>query len=501
MNDARTSQPTETRHRGALTGTFGGVAVLVILYAGALYLPFLGSGRTLTRHEAMIVQPAEHMRVHGNWLVPQYAGGPWVHKPPLMTWVTVPFLMVAGGFNEFAARLPEALTTIGLCVLMAGLAWRFYGWAAALLAGLIQATMVYTYTQGRLAESDMMLILLVTGAHGVLAWHWREGGMRLPLASAVLYHSLIGLAILTKGPPAIAFAGMTVVTFALVRRSLKPITAVLLTPALACSIVIGFWWYGAVTFALGDWAVGRWEYSYFQRFLGGYHMGTKPLPYYFYTIPWLVLPWTIALLLGARRLVQDARRPTAYLERFLWCWFFGGVVFVTLSVFKHKHYCFPVLPPLTLLAAKLMAEHGVREGRRAWRFYAAVFVVALVAYNVVGGVVMPRRDHRRATVEFVRSALTQVPDDVDLYLAGLAQSALYPYIERPCVYLRDQQEVEAAVNAPPADPMWVLTYRKHLGVVQRQGLRFEEVAGEPVRRKYPLPETLVLGRIYFDKRP
>jgi 4-amino-4-deoxy-L-arabinose transferase-like glycosyltransferase len=481
------------RHRLSL----GMVLLLVGLYAAAIYLPFLGSSRTLTRHEADVAQCAEYMLHHDQWLVPHYEGHPWVHKPPLVTWLTVPVFALAGGFSEFAARLPAALSAIGLCMLMAGLAWRFYDPTTGLFAGLIQATMVYTYTQGRLAERDIELVLLLAAAQGVLAWHWRSGRMDLPLKPAVLFHVLVGLAILTKGPPAIALPGMTVIAYAVVRRSLKPLRAVLFTPAIVCSLVIGLWWYVAMIFLVGEHALQRWNYSWVQRFMGGFHTGREPLPFYLYMIPWLVLPWTIALIIGARRLIRKVRQPNQYLERFLWCWFFGGLVFLTLSVFKHQHYAFPILPPLTLLCAQLLRAHLEVKGRAARNFYIAVFAIALVAYDIVGGVVMPWRDHRQATVDFVRQEIPQIPADQPLYVVGLVQAAVYPYLDarHQCIYLRDQQEAKQMLAERAGETIWFLTYRKHLDQVRELGLDFQEVAHEPVHKRHPAPDTLVLGRL------
>lgn len=172
--DSHTPVPDETsKPAGPLS--LSSVLVIVVLCAGAIYLPFLGSSRTLTRHEIDIVQPASRMLAGADWLVPLYEGHPRVHKPPLVTWLTVPVFALAGGFNEFAAQPPAALSAIGLCVLVSVLAWRFYGPTTGLLAGFVQATCVYAQTQGRLAESDMTLVLLVSGVHAVLAWRWRSG--------------------------------------------------------------------------------------------------------------------------------------------------------------------------------------------------------------------------------------------------------------------------------------------------------------------------------------
>ncbi len=485
------------------TASFRTVVLIVLLYAALVYLPFLGSGRTLTRHEVDIAQPAMRMIATGDYIVPYYEGKPWVHKPPLAVWMAIPSYVVAGGFNEYGTRLPSALCAIGLCVIMTVLARRFGDLTTALFTGLVQATCVYMFIQGRLGERDMPLAFCVTGANAVLAWHWGAGRLVLPLKSAALMHTLVGLGMLAKGPIAAIFVGLPVLAFSLVRRSFRPVRLVVLTPAILCSIVVGFWWSVAVSVRLGDaeWALGRWFYSYVERFAGGYHMESQPLAYYLWTIPWLVLPWSLVLLIRIPRLIDDALRPDAALDKFLWCWFFAGLVFLSIADFKHQHYCIPILPPLSIFAGRLLAEHAAKLGRRARSLYIPVFAAILVGMVIVGGAVMPWRDHRRPRVDFVNREVPQMPAGETLHVLGLEQAAVYPYLEvqRPCKYFGAWSEIAALIRNRPAAPLWVLTKRERLAPAATFGIRLQEVAGEPSRKKYPPDQTLVLLRAVVDE--
>lgn len=468
----------------------------VAVYAAIVLLPFLGSSRTLTDHETTVARPAMDILRNGDWLVPQLLGRPWIHKPPLSIWLTAPLFAVFGGFSEFATRFHSALSAIALCVVVAALTRRYYGPRAGLLAGLVQATCVYVYMQGRLGEPDMAFTFLVASALAVLAWHWGEGSMKLPLASAALFHSLMGLAVLAKGPLAIVLVGLCVLGYSAVRRSAAPIKAVLVTPAVILSVVIGFGWYAAVAFHLGGNAIQQWDYSYVQRFFGRYHLKGAHNPlYYLYTIPWLVLPWSIVLFLGARRLIGEARSSTAYLPRFLWTWFLAGLVFLSAASFRHHHYCFLILPPLSVFCGRLLAEHMERGGRSVRKSYAVLFTLIPVVFLIISGVVMPRVDHRRPTVEFVRQAIPTIPPEDLLCVAGLAQSAVYPYIDRDFQYINDPQEIEPLLQTPPEKTVWVLTMRDYLELGALYGLRLDETAAEQPRAKHPPKRVLVVGRM------
>lgn len=478
------------------TTRLGWTLLAVAAYAATVYLPFLGSSRTLTAHEVMVTHPAQRMLAEGSWIVPPYTSGLWLDKPPLVNWLTALSFALLGGFTEFAARLPAALSAIGLCVLVAWVAGQFLSARAALLAGLVQASCVYMYIQGRLGEIDMVFTLLVAAAHAVLLVQWGRGHFDLPWKPAALFFTLAALAVLAKGLLAVVFIGLTVLGYCALRRTWRPLWAVLTSPMMLCFFVVAGSWHLAAYWVAGDRALEEWSYNSLLRFFGLHHLGSKPFVFYFYTVPWLMLPWSIALIVGAKRLLRDARRPDAYVSRFLWSWFLAGLAFLTISFFKAKHYAFPVLPPLAILCGGLLDEHMARMGKHTRRFFVVAFVGAVLVYGVTSAIIMPRHDHRRETVAFLRAATAEVPAERKLYVIGLGQSSAYPYIAHDtCVYIDSPNAVRDTLAARDREPIWVLTLRKYQALAVERGLEFEEVAGEPVREKHPQPETIVLGRL------
>ena len=477
--------------------TLAGALLLVAGVAALAYLPFLGSGRVLTDHEVMVSQPALQLLEDGQWIVPRYANQRWLDKPPLVNWITAGFFVAAGGFGEWPARLPAALSGIALAVLVAWLGGRLYGPRVGLWAGLVQATVVAGFIQARLGEIDMPFTLLVTATHGVLLWCWRRGDWSLRPLPAALFYLLAALAVLAKGPIGAVLPGLTVVGTSVAVRSLRPLKAVLFTPSIVAFLAVAGGWHVAAYAVAGDQALQQWVYNNLSRFAGGHHLGGKGLPFYFYTIPWLMLPWTFVLIGGARRLWQDVRRADAAAERFLWAWFVAGFVFLTISRFKHHQYCLPLLPPLCLLSGRLVVEWIERWRPHARRIAVGTVAAMLVAFLVVGGYVMPRRDHRRPTVEFVRALGQHVPPGTTVYVTGLGLSNVYPYLAyRPVAHLFLPAEINAAMRDLPEEPLWVLTLRQHMPKAEQEGLRVEEVASEPPGRKRGASEdALVLARI------
>lgn len=490
----------------------------VALYAAALHLPFLASYRILTHHEGMVTQPALRILENGSWLVPYYTHDRWLDKPPLMNWITAACFAVSGGFNPFAARLPAAASAIGLAVLIAAIARRYTDDRTALLAGLTQAASVYALIYGRLGEIDMPLTLLIAGAHAALLWTWvprpdaakppaaagstrhPAGEFRLPLSAAITFYTLMALAVLAKGLLAVVLVAMTVLVFCLVRRTLRPLWGVLLTPGVACFVVLVGAWFAGAYWVAGDELAREWSKNNLQRFMGDTNLTLQPFWTYLENLPWLALPATIWLVVGARFLYRETRRPGALFEQFLWCWFIGGLIFLHLSAFKHKHYAMPVLPPLSILAARVMVEHIRRVPVHAPRFYAIVFTSIALAFAVVNATVMPQRDPRKEMLAFVQQHVTALPAQDKLFIIGLGQHAAYPYIQHPCVYLPDNLAAAKHAVEELNAPAWVLTLRQYLDVASREGLHFTEVAAEPPHRKLKPHEALVLLRVVPERQ-
>src|SRR5262245_9197030 len=187
-------QDVEEIDPGIRRGRVARVLCIVGLYAAAIYLPFLGSAHVLSEHEGYIATTALRMLGGESWLIPQYGNWNRIEKPPAYNWICAGLFRLVGGMSEFAERLPAALSAIGLCIVVAVVALRFFDERTALLAGLIQATCAWTYLQGRLGENDMPLTLLLTIGHAALLWHWGRGEDRLSLGAAIVFHCAIGLA-------------------------------------------------------------------------------------------------------------------------------------------------------------------------------------------------------------------------------------------------------------------------------------------------------------------
>lgn len=354
----------------------GRSAFVIAAYGIILLLLRFGPAWVLTYHEAFYCEPAREFLLTGDFLVPRIAGDPSWQKPPLTLWAIAGSLELFDTEAEWAARLPINLCAIVNACLIAFLAARWFGDRMGRIAGLLQMTSIYVLFQARLAEPDMVFCTTVTAAitafaRGALPGPNRALAPRL-WPWALPFGTAAGLAVLTKGPLGVAFIAGACGLYALTGRSRRAWRLLLHPVAIASFLIVALPWYllaylrdpaGVAEFLLVH-NLGR-----FRGTLGG---DEGPF-FYLYAIPGLLLPWTILVITGTIRLNRERPQPLDY-WRLLACWFGFGLLLISASSWKHKHYAIPILPPLSIVAA-----FGLERllYRMAWRPpRALLFIVA-----------------------------------------------------------------------------------------------------------------------------
>ena len=355
-------------------GSYGALAVVfAAVYFGALFSPALLDDADSTHAEA-----AREMFVSGDYVTLHVNGVRYLEKAPLPYWL-VAICYHIFGVNEFASRLPMALSVLLLGVLAVVWGRRAFGERAGIYAGLFVYTSAGVFLFTRILIPDILLSLLIAASlyffltaaePGGLAWRWYAG------------YACMALGVLTKGLIALAFPGGAAFLYLALTGDWRRWREFRLGSGLALFLLMAAPWHilAGLRNTGGQGGHGFfWFYfvnEHFLRFLGKrYPRDYNKLPWALYwslhlvwLLPWsLYLPAAIATGMDERR--RWRRRDLGGRTRLL-CWILAGLVLAFFAISTNQeYYTFPAYFPLLMLLADGMTRCelsdcvlGVRKG-------------------------------------------------------------------------------------------------------------------------------------------
>lgn len=375
----RFPSPTEANCEYRLTFA---AALLVAVFAGGLLLTSFGPTRALTHHEVMFAQPAKEMLATGNWILPKFAGVPCTHKPPGTNWVLAATMAVTGSQSEWVVRAPSAFAGMIAALLVATMTARWFGTLSGVVAGVMQVSTYYVLLLGRLAECDVFLIASTTGALFTFAAaniespRGRSDARWLPW----VFYGCVTLSFMFKGLVGPIFTLGACGLYLLVSRELRVLRFLANPVGIALFLIVPAGWlalaYGQYPAILHDQIV-----HHFGR-MQGELQGEKNSFFYLYSIPMILLPWTPFCLIGAVWTFRSEWFPKP-LWRLAICWLIPGLLVLSVSEFKSKHYPAPLMPPLTMIGAVVMVHYFQWRQSNSWKVHLAG-VIACIAGTAAG---------------------------------------------------------------------------------------------------------------------
>ena len=312
--------------------------------------------------EPRYAEIARLMAETGDWITPWFeAGVPFWGKPPLSFWSEALSFRLFG-VNEFAARLPSWLATLGSVALIIGCTRAYFSVRTAQLAAIIYGSCALVYISAGAVLTDPFLALGTTWAMTGLimavkkpTWFWR-------------YSFFIGLSIglLAKGPLVLLLVAGAAIPWLLLHKSART-TCVALPWArgLLLTAVLSVPWYIAAELKtpgfLNYFIVGE----HFLRFVDSGWKGdlygkahSRPYGTIWYhwvqaSFPWglLALGMIIRALLNPVRRVALSRTLHNPEVTYLLGWALFTPAFFTLSGNILWTYLLPALPAFSILLA------------------------------------------------------------------------------------------------------------------------------------------------------
>ena len=331
------------RSRWAFDGLGGVLAVGLLLFAVRATGPSdLADGYHQERAAAYVMDALRN----GNWICQYGAYGEVTSKPPMFTWLAAVANLPFPRPNWFALLLPGAVATLGLAAIIFLTGERFFGRTAGLLAGILYLLSPVGMKQIGLVRIDgvFAFTVAITALLGFRAWQTGRGWTWFWLAGAA--------ATLAKGPFGVVLGGLGLLAAVWERKKVRGSHAAGI--ALFLLLSGGWFWlaYQKVGQPLVDVMLGR-------ELVGHAVNSEGNVPGQFAYLPALYFlgrfaPWSVLALIGLWRIWKRpaAEEKERVLERFVFCWFVGGLVLLSISPHQRPDLIFPVVPAGALLAGR-----------------------------------------------------------------------------------------------------------------------------------------------------
>jgi len=337
-------------------------AWLGALVGWTLLLSFyhLQGGAYFEPTDCWVAQTAREMLDNDDWIVPRFSGGTRIQKSPGAYWAVMLASKLRGtAVDEVSTRIPNAVASVVIVLMVFWLAKRIAGDRAAVFAGFAAASSTMIVYWSHRGASDLGLAAWITVSLGCF---WIGSADAPPgWRRSLLWMSgylAAGVGMLYKLPMPLVCVGVPAALYVLIQRRWRLLASGwhLLGLLLFCLP----WLPWALTIYLTEpTALDKWRVEFLDRFTGNLPTveSHRQWQYYFlYLIPTAVftLPYTLSLPAAFVRAFR--RKPGVSRDgmNFMLLWFLGLLAFFTASAGKETRYFLPALPPLfVMLGAEL----------------------------------------------------------------------------------------------------------------------------------------------------
>jgi 4-amino-4-deoxy-L-arabinose transferase-like glycosyltransferase len=438
--------------------------LIVLLVAGAIYLWCIVSPPSLMDDvDAAMAQIGRNILTSGDWVTPRLDGVLFLEKPPLYFWPMAVSYKIFG-VHDWSARIPFALSAVGVAWLTVAFGTWAFGRRAGLYAGLCMATCVGLFLFTRILIPDVTLTFTIALAMWAFLRALDEKELR-PRLWAFILAACLGIGLLLKSLIAVVFPAAAAVIYLFLTKELfaartwkrlRPISGLFI------ALLIAAPWhilatlrnppYFAWTLHSGPGEYHGFLWFYFineqlLRFLNlRYPRDYNTVPrLYFWLLHFLWLfPWSVYFpaitKLSFKPLDREGRTRLLAL-----CWTGFLLVFFTFST-TQEYYSMPCYPALALLLGSAMAMGGdwIRRGTRVLAVVAGCAGLAALAILIAVRHVSTPGD--------IASALSQHPGAYTLSLGHMQDLTLESF-----AYLRLPLGIAAAAFLAGAlgNAMWV----------------------------------------------
>lgn len=201
-------------------GAFMVLIIISLLYLAGLFAGILHHNTIVSDFDGLRALTALEMKISGNYVAPTLSGEYYLSKPPLYSYLLLPFVDSAA-HPEFKLRLVTVISVILLSILVFVIALYQYDKRRAVFASLLFSTSVLFYydLSNRIIVDPFLSVLTVS----LYFLNFRMAQKNNYLLMFVSGYTITAFAFLTKGFPALYFQAVSIIAIGVTFKSFRKI--------------------------------------------------------------------------------------------------------------------------------------------------------------------------------------------------------------------------------------------------------------------------------------
>ena len=310
--------------------------------------------------EPRVAEIGREMLLTGNWAVPTLNQRPFLEEPPLY-YGALALTFKVFGVSDKVARIPSAFFAFASILVVFFMANFLFGPRIALFSALILATTGEYFRVAHTVIVDSALTFFIVSGMSLFIIGYLSHNNRKKLLCYILMYVACSLAFFTKGFIGLVIPGLGILTFLVADRNIKEIFKMRLWLGTLIFLFMTLPWFIAL------WHQGGTEHldvflihNHLQRFLPGsfsHEASGHHHPFYYYLVEFPVgfLPWSLLLIPvvfhAFSKTIKQPHTSTDKGRLFAKCWFFAGIIFLSIASTKRTLYLMPIFAPMAMLTS------------------------------------------------------------------------------------------------------------------------------------------------------
>ncbi|WP_151977395.1 ArnT family glycosyltransferase [Acinetobacter soli] len=313
---------------------------------------------------------SRHMFESGDWLVPRLDSLPFIHKPPMLHWLSS-IAMHIFGVHVWVVRLVPVLAASLLLIGTYLFVRKYLSQKIAELSILMMATNLLFFGSSQYVNHDLLLATGITLSVFCLV----DFSLCNRKAMLFLGYFFAASAFLTKGLIGILIPGMILLPWLLYTRQYKRIPAFFNPFALLFLAALTLPWLYQMQQIYPDFL----HYFFIDQQFNRFHSNqfNNKQSWFFYLVILLVslLPWLLTLRWTGLRTMLHQQRLNLIGQLLIW-WLVSVVIFFSIPPSKLAGYILPALTPLIILCAVAFEKStlNTQQLTRMQKYAPAAFV-------------------------------------------------------------------------------------------------------------------------------